>query len=142
MWGVSSRELVLQAAHLDVQDFAHRGVCARAVLAALRHTEFLPSTQGRAVVCFVDARPILGGLVWQVCPNGYLDYAAVVARSAHRCPAGYTTWLLKSGDLVQPAGPFLAVLGGEVFTVCFQYSPPVEEDISPPHRGRRGFHRL
>ncbi|OLQ01431.1 hypothetical protein AK812_SmicGene15825 [Symbiodinium microadriaticum] len=131
--GVSSRELVLQAAHLDVQDFAHRGVCARAVLAALRHTEFLPSTQARAVVCFVDARPILGGLVWQVCPNGYLDYAAVVARSAHRCPAGYTTWLLKSGDLVQPAGPFLAVLGGEVFTVCFQYSPPVEEDISPPH---------
>ena len=130
--GASSRELVLQAAHLDAQDFAHRGVCARAVLAALRHTEFLPYTQGRAVVCFVDARPVLGGIVWQVCPNGSLDYAAIVARFAYRCPTGYTTWLLKSGDPVHPAGPYLAVLGGEVFIVRFQFSPPVDEDMSPP----------
>ncbi|CAE7725799.1 unnamed protein product [Symbiodinium microadriaticum] len=36
--------------------FAHRGVSVRAVIAALNHTNFLPSQHSRPAICFVDAR--------------------------------------------------------------------------------------
>ena len=62
---VSSRELVIQAAHLTAQDFAYKGVAASTVLAALRSTEFLPSYRSRPVICFIDARAVLLTITWQ-----------------------------------------------------------------------------
>ena len=92
----SSRELVIQSARLASPDFAYKGIAVQTVLAALRHTNFLPSYSSRPVVCFVDARPVLLTVTWQVCPDGILNTNALAERFVPRCPPGYFVWLVNN----------------------------------------------
>ena len=116
---VSSRELVLQPARLRDPDCAHRGVAASSVLAALHSTNFLPSHRLRSVVCFIDARPILGTLTWQVCPDGVIDSGVIASRFLVNCPAGYSIVILRQDLLPLRIGEFVPVDDGEVFTILF-----------------------
>ena len=116
---VSSRELAFQVAHLDSHDFAYKGVATRTVLAALRSTEFLPSLRTRPAICFIDARPVLLNLTWQVCPDELLDAVSLVSRFAGYCPAGFVVCVCRSNFVPVPLGSNIAVQAGEVFTVLF-----------------------
>ena len=100
--------------------FAHRGVSVRAVIAALNHTNFLPSQHSRPAICFVDARPILLSFNWQVCPDGLLDTGEVASRFAAQCPAGYSVCLLNSNAEELPLGQVVRIEGGDVFTAFFR----------------------
>ena len=116
---VSSRELVLQPARLRDPDFAYKGVAASSVLAAFRSTGFLPSPRLRPVVCFIDARPILYTLTWQVCPDGVIDSGVIANRFLGHCPAGYSIAVLRQDSLPLRIGEFIPVDDGEVFTILF-----------------------
>ena len=125
---VPSRELVLQPAHLASPDFSHKGTAASTVLAALDSRDFLPSLQSRSVICFVDARPVLLNITWQVCPNRLLDTGSLAARFAGICPSGHAVHITSNDLAPVPLGVHLAVEDGEVFTIFFR---PFH--ISPDH---------
>ena len=129
----SSRELVLQTAHLPYPDYAQKGTHVCSIIAALRYTGFLPS-QARSVVCFIDARPILFEVHWRVCPEGLLDTGAVAQCYAAHCPSGYTFCLLDPSFEVLQLGAFVRVNEGEVLTAMyrpFQVFPDDAVQIDP-----------
>ena len=129
---VSSRELVLQTAHLPYPDFAHQGTPASTVIAALRHTDFLPS-RTRPAICFIDARPILLSLTWKVCPDALLDTGEIALRFAAGCPARYTFCLLNSRSEELPLGTLVDVAEGEVFTAIYRSFRVTSEDDDRPN---------
>ena len=152
--GVSSRELVLQPAHLAAPDFAHRGIAASTVLAALRSTEFLPSQRRRHVVIFIDARPVLSTVTWKVCPEGLLDTGSLVSRFAAFSPAGHVVHVVRNNLTTVRLGFSIAVQDGEVFTVFFRpfqvspshdptfHDPPDDgDDGEDGQDGHRGYRR-
>ncbi|CAE7492062.1 ANKRD52, partial [Symbiodinium sp. KB8] len=125
-------DLTFQYALLDPPDFAYKGTAARDILAALRSADFLPSVTSWPVVCFIDARPLLLSITYQVCPDGLLDVNDVIARYVPRCPAGYEVRLFNSTFDVQQPGSLIAVAAGEVLTVllCFVGAPV---SVGPPN---------
>ena len=130
--GAVPRELAIQPAHLAANDFAHQGTHARTVLAALRHTDFLPSNSARHVICFIDARPIMLSITWKICVDGVFDSDAVARRFAGRCPTGYVISILR-GDLTPLQLGFHAQAeAGEVFTIVFEPFQIIPGDPSPP----------
>ena len=147
------RDLMLQAATLDPPDFAHRGIGARILMAALRIADFLPSVRSGPVVCFVDARPILLGVTYQVCPDGIMVVSDLIARFVPRCPAGYVVCLLNPQSELQLPGSTVVVGAGEVLTVHFRYGglgsddshfswPPDDYDGGHGNRPSGGDSRL
>ena len=134
--GVSSRELVLQPAGLSVSDFSYKGLAMRTLIAALNCTGFLPSLRSRHVICFIDARPVLLGVTWQVCPDGLLDIVANAVRFGARCPAGFRLCMLRSDFTELPLDASAFVEDGEVIIVVFRRAlrsgsaPPTSHD--PP----------
>ena len=94
---VLPRDFELRPAHLELSDFAHRGLPARTVLAACRQSELLPSAGIRSVVCFIDARPLLLYITYHLCPAGLFDTGPLLQWFAARCPIGWQLCLIRSG---------------------------------------------
>ena len=123
--GVSSRELVLQPAHLEQNDFCRRGRTYGTVLAAAETEGSLAAGERRNMIFFIDARPVLLGISWQGCVNGRIDTNDISARFAARCPSGWSVVFIRSDLTYRRPRGVEYVTDGQTLTIGFVPAAPL-----------------
>ncbi|CAE7223156.1 unnamed protein product [Symbiodinium sp. CCMP2456] len=110
---IPSSMFMLMPATPPIRNHARSGIVSRQVFLGVR----LHNAQD--VPFFLDARPVLLLLEWEVAVNGRADVAAICARHRDRCPAGYCVRLVGGHSPLGFENHYRQVYAGQVLTVSF-----------------------
>ena len=115
--GILASDLVVQLPKPRIHDFWRRGQPTMNVLYAVWAPGCTSATDFDEAVCFVDLRPVLGGLYAARCPDYCFDVQALLDRFIGRCPPGLQVQAERRGVLLSPHERALPVSSGDVITV-------------------------
>ncbi|CAE7485058.1 unnamed protein product [Symbiodinium sp. CCMP2592] len=116
---ISSHSIRLQPVWPNILTFAAQGLLVRSVLIAVESPPLPADGTSGWVVCLLDLRPILLGLVAAHAPDGRYDAPGLRQRLQGFCPPGYCVAITGGHTRDDSSTGYLTVFAGEVLSVNF-----------------------